>query len=136
MGERHEQRLRLGDLRGLRRPRKARQRCPQGVLGVDRAACGLIELGEGQRGAQLEGAGLLLLRDGDGGEEGGLGGGGVGGVLRAEDFAADTMESGVEPMLSGLAPQRQRFVNAAKGGFCAARLGFDLGEQPLIERQK
>jgi hypothetical protein len=77
----------------------------------------------------------LLLRDGDGGEEGGLGGGGVGGVSRAEDFAADAMESGVEPMLSGLTRERQRFVDAAKGGG-AAPLGFDFGEQPLIERQK
>ena len=120
MGERLEQRLRLGDLRELRRRRKACQRRPQDVVGVDRAARGLVELGEGQRGAQLEAAGLLLLRDGDGGEEGGLGGGGVDGVLRAEYFTADAMESGVEPVLSGLARQHQRFIDAAKGGFGAS----------------
>ena len=105
-------------------------------MGVDRAAGGLIELGERQRGAQLEAAGLLLLRDGDGGEEGGFGGGGVGGVLFEEDFAANAMESGVEPMLSGLARQRQRFVDPGQGGFRAFPLGFDFREQPLIERQK
>ena len=50
------------------------------VVAVDRAAGGLVEPGQRQRGAQLEAAGLLLLRDGDGGEEGGFGGGGgVGG---------------------------------------------------------
>ena len=104
-------------------------------MGVDRAAGGLVELGERQRGAQLEAAGLLLLRDGDGGEEGGFGGGGVGGVLFEEDFAADAMESGVEPMLSGLARQRQRFVDPGQGGFRASPLGFDFREPPSIERQ-
>src|SRR5271163_1639145 len=99
MGERLEQRLRLRDCREFRRRRKACQRRPENVVSVDRVAGGLIELGERQRGAQLEAAGLLLLRDGDGGEEGGFGGGGVGGVLFEEDFAADAMESGVEPML-------------------------------------
>ena len=101
MGERLEQRLRLRDRRNLRRRRKAFQRRPQNVVGVDRAARGLVELGERQRGAQLEAAGLLLLRDGDGGEEGGFGGGGVGGVLFEEDFAADAMRFGVVPALSG-----------------------------------
>ena len=134
--ERLEQRLRLRDLRKLRRRRKAFQRGRQDVVGVDGAARGLVELGQRQRGAQLEAAGLLLLRDGDGGEEGGFGGGGVGGVLFEEDFAADAMESGVEPMLSGLARQRQRFVDAGEGGFRVSPLGFDFREQPLIERQR
>ncbi len=74
--ERLEQRLSLGDLRKLRRRRKALQRRLENVVGVACAARGLIELGERQRGAQLEAAGLLLLRDGDGGEEGGFSGAG------------------------------------------------------------
>ena len=77
----------------------------------------------------------MLLRDGDGGEEGGFGGGGVGGVLFEEDFAANAMESGVEPMLSGLARQRQRFIDLGQGGFGVSPLGFDFREQPSIERQ-
>ena len=101
----------------------------------DRAAGGLVELRERQCGAQFEAAGLLLLRDGDGGEEGGFGGGGVGGVLFEEDFAANAVESGVEPMLSGLARQRQRFIDPGQGGFRVSPLGFDFREQPLIERQ-
>ena len=119
VGERLEQRLRLGDLGKLRRRRKAFQRRPENVVGVDRAAGGLVELGQRQRGAQLEAAGLLLLRDGDGGEEGGFGGAGFGGVLFEEDFAANAMRVGVEPMLSGLARQRQRFVDPGQGGFRA-----------------
>src|SRR5271156_1874970 len=102
MGERLEQRLRLGNRWKLRRRRKAFQRWTENVVGVDRAARGLVELGQRQRGAQLEAAGLLLLRDCDGGEEGGFGGGGVGGVLFEEDFAANAMEFGVEPALAGL----------------------------------
>ena len=54
-------------------------------MGLGWAARGLIELGQRERGAQLEAAGFLLLGDGDGGEEGGFGGGGV---LFEEDFAA------------------------------------------------
>ena len=76
------------------------------------------------------------MRDGDGGEEGGFGGGGVGGVLFEEDFAANAMESGVEPMLSGFARERQRSVDLGQGGFRASPLGFDFREQPLKERQK
>jgi hypothetical protein len=55
----------------------------------------------------------LLPRDCDGGEENGFGAGGVGGVLFDEDFTTDAVEPGVEPMLSGLAHQRQRFVDHA-----------------------
>jgi hypothetical protein len=111
------------------------QRRSEDVVGVDRAADGLVQLGQRQRGAQLEAAGLLLLRDGDGGAEGGFGGDGVGGVLFAEDFAANAMEGGVGAMLAGLARQRQRFVDPGQGGLRALRLGFDFGEQLKIERQ-
>ena len=69
-------------------------------MGFDRAAGRLVELGERQRGAQFEAAGFLRLRDGDGGEESGFGGGGVGGVLFEEDFAANAVEFGVEPAMS------------------------------------
>jgi len=62
----------------------------------------------------------LLSGDGDGGEEGGFGGGGVGGVLFDEDFATDAMESGVEPMLSGLA--RQRLSKLGRAGVPIAEL--------------
>jgi hypothetical protein len=99
-------------------------------VSVDRPARGLVEFGERQRGAQLEAAGLLLLRDGDGSEEGGLGESGVGGVLRTEDFATDAMESRVEPMLSGLVRERQRFVDAVKSNFGAAPRGFDSASNP------
>jgi hypothetical protein len=98
-------------------------------VGVGVASASAIKLGEGQRGAQLEAAGLLLLRDGDGGQERGFGG-----VLFGEDFAANAMQPSVEPMFSGLARERQRFIDYGKGDFRASRLGFDFREQPLIER--
>ena len=104
-------------------------------MGVDRAADGLVELGWRQRGAQFEAVGLLLLRDGGGGEEGGFGGGWVGGLLFEDDFAADAVQSGVEPKLSGLARQRQRRVDLGRGGCRASLLGLDFREQPSIERQ-
>ena len=96
----------------------------------------MIELRQRQRRAQLEAARFLLLRDGDGGEEGGFGGGGVGGVLFEEDFAANAVEFGVEPMLSGLARERQRFVYHRQGGLRPFPLGFSFCEPPFIERQK
>ena len=58
-------------------------------------------------------------------------GAGSAGVLFDEDFAANAMQSGVEPMLSGLARQRQRFVDLGQRGFRASPLGFDFREQPL-----
>src|ERR1700729_2753523 len=38
-------------------------------------------------------------------------------------------------MLSGLARQRQRFIDAGQGGLRASRLGFDLRQESSIERQ-
>ena len=134
--ERLEQGLRLGDLRKLWRRRKACQRRTQDVVGLAGAARRLVELGERQRGAQLEAAAFLLLRDGDGGEEGGFGGSGVGGVLLQEDFAANAVEGGVEPMLSGFGRQRQRFVDRGEGRLRALPLGFEFRERPLKQRQK
>ena len=66
-------------------------------------------------------------------EKGGFGGAGVGGVLFDEDFAANAMEAGVEPMLPGLARQRERSVDLGQGGFHVSRFGFDFRKQPLIE---
>jgi hypothetical protein len=53
MREPLEQRLRLRDQRKFRCRREPFQRWPQNVVGVGRAAGGLVELGEGQRGAQF-----------------------------------------------------------------------------------
>src|SRR5271169_267824 len=110
MRERLEQRLRLDDLRKLRRRRKACQRRPQNVVGVDRAAGGLVEFGQGQRGAQLEAAGLLLLGDGDGGEEGGFGGAGVGLVAHPQNIAARAMQFRFKGATAGSLDRRQPLV--------------------------
>jgi hypothetical protein len=45
------------------------------------------------------------------------------------------VEGGVEPVLSGLARQRQRFIDLGQRGFGVFPLGVDFREQPPIERQ-
>ena len=61
-------------------------------VGVGGAAGRLVELGERERRAQFEAARALLLRDGDGGQEGFFRGRGVGGVALQQDFAARPMQ--------------------------------------------
>ena len=80
LGERREQRLRLGDLRHFRRRRKAFERGREDGMGFGGAAGRLIELGERKRRAQFEAARALLLRDRDGGQESFFRRRGVGGV--------------------------------------------------------
>ena len=97
----HQQRLRLSGLGHLvRRSETLEGRRENGVsIGVRRSGR-LMELCERERGAQFEAAGLLALRDGDGGEEGFLCGRGDGGGLFEQDLAANAMEFGVVPTLS------------------------------------
>ena len=64
-------------LRELRRRRKAFERAAENGLGFGVAPGRAVELGERESGAQFEGAGFLVLRDGDGGEQGVFGGIGV-----------------------------------------------------------
>ena len=61
-------------------------------MGVGGAGGRLVELGERERRAQFEAARALLLRDGDGGQEGFLRRRRVGGVALQQDFAADAMQ--------------------------------------------
>jgi len=73
MGERLENSAVASAICGkLRRRRKSLQRRPENVVSVDRAAGGLVELGERTARRAARSCGLLLLRDGDGGEEGGF----------------------------------------------------------------
>ena len=67
--KRSELSLRLFDLGKFRRRRKAFERGREDGVGVGGAAGRLIEIGKRQRRAQFEALGLLLLRDGDSGEE-------------------------------------------------------------------
>ena len=108
--QRGQQRLRLGDLRHFWGRRKALERgCKHGVrVGV--AARRTIELRERERGAQLEAARLLGLRDGDGGEERLFGGGGVCGVVFEQDIAACAMQLRPERAIAGALDRRHRFV--------------------------
>ena len=89
---RYQQRLRLGDLGHFGRRRKAFERRREDGVGVGGAAGRLVELGERERRAQFEAARALLLRDGDGGQEGFFRRRGVGGVALEQDFAARPMQ--------------------------------------------
>jgi len=60
-----------------------------------------------------------------------FGGPRIGGVLFDEDFAANEVESGVEPMLSGLVRERQRLIDRGEGGFRGVWcLDFDSASSP------
>ena len=113
--QRREQRLRLSDLRHFRRRREAFERGREDGVGVGGAAGRLIELGERERGAQSEAARALLLRDGDGGQEGFFRGRGVGGVALQQHFAARPMQLRFERAVTGAVACRQRFVEDRNG---------------------
>ena len=61
-------------------------------------------------------------------------GAGSAGFWFDEDFAANAMQASVEPMLSGLARQRQRSVDSGEGGFGVSLLALDFREPPSIGR--
>jgi hypothetical protein len=76
----HEQRLRLGDLGHCRGRREAIERGREDGARFDGAGCRLVELRQRKRRAKFKTARALLLRDGDGGQEGFFRRRGVGGV--------------------------------------------------------
>ena len=102
-------------------------------MGVGGAAGRLIELGERQRRAQFEAARALLLRDGDGGQEGFFRRRGVGGVALEQDFAARPMQFRFERAIAGALARRQRFVENGERAVRIARARFGLGQRDLNE---
>ena len=73
----------------------------------------------------------LLLRDGDGGQEGVFRGRGVGGVALEQDFAARPMQFRFERAMASAVGRRQRFVEDRNGAVGIARPGFGLGQRDL-----
>jgi hypothetical protein len=104
--------LSLFDFRKLRRRRKAFERWRQHGISVGGAAGRPTKLREGKRRAQLEAFRFLLLRDGDGSEEGILRWRRVRRVALEENLAADAVQEGLDPMLACLLRQRQGIVDA------------------------
>ena len=136
--QRRQQRLRLGDLGHFRRRRKAFERGREDGVGFGGAAGRLVELGERKRRAQFEAARALLLRDGDGGQEGFFCRRGVGGVALQQDFAARPMQFGFERAIADAFGRRQRFVEDREGAVEIARRGFGLSQRNLqqpVEQQ-
>ena len=111
--QRRQQRLRLGDLRHLRRRRKAFERGRENGVGVRGATDRLVELRQRQRRAQLEAARALLFRDGDGGQKSFFRRRGIGGIALQQEFAARPMQFRFERAIAGAVRRRQRFVEIA-----------------------
>ena len=100
-------------------------------VGVGGAAGRLVQFRQLQRRLQAEAARALLARNGDGGEEGLLGGRGVVGTDLQQDVAANAMQEGVGPAFSRLDRERERCVDPARGAFRVLSFGFELGEADL-----
>ena len=129
-----QQSERLPNVRKLRRRRKAFERGREGGVGVDGAAGRSIESGERERGAQLEALGLLLLRDGDGGEEGFLGWRGIRGIAPQKDLPADAMSLRFEGSLSGAFDFGERSIDRSDRGIDLAGLRLEFRQQRRAER--
>ena len=95
------------------------------------AAGGLVEFGEGERGAQFEAARSLSLRDGDGGQEGFFRRRGAGGIVLQQDFAADAMQFRFKCAVAGATARRQRFVNNRNCAVTIARPDLGLSQRDL-----
>ena len=78
----------------------------------------------------------MLLRDGNGGEEGGLGGGGVGGVSFEEDFAADAMRLRIEPALSAALCFCEDAIKSLERAVGVAGVRLHFGEQCFVKRNE
>src|SRR4029077_6247204 len=92
MSQTLEQRLRFGDLKHFRGRRKAFERWRKHIVRLNRTAGRLVEPRERKRGAQLETAGALPPRDGDGGLERFPTRRSVRGIALEQHFAADAMQ--------------------------------------------
>src|SRR6188508_3091342 len=116
--------MRRFDLGKFRQGRKTRERWAEHFVGVDTTPIRAIELGKGERGAQLEAAGFLTSRGRDRGEESLFGARETRWVLLEQDFATRAVELRVEPVLpappgfQGSKPEgRQRSGMVTRLGF-------------------
>ena len=91
----------------------------------------MVELGERERGAQLEAARAQPPRDGDRGQQGVLGGREIGRVALQQHFPAHPMQLRFERAVAGAVGRRQRFVEDRDGAIRIARPGFSLGQRNL-----
>ena len=121
----------LGDLGHFRRRREAFERRRENGVSLGVAAGRLIELGEGERGAEFEAARALLLRDGDGGLERFLGRSGVCRVAFQEDFPADAAKFGVHRAMTPAIEIRHCVVNNRNRPLRVAQPRFFLGMREL-----
>jgi hypothetical protein len=94
--------LRLFDLGKFRGRRKALERRRHQGMSVSGTACGFIQSCQIENCAKLKTARLLLLRDGDCGEESVLGLRRIGWIALEQNLAAQAMQESVAPVFSCL----------------------------------
>jgi nucleotide-binding universal stress UspA family protein len=87
----------------------------------------VIDFTMAYRRAQLEAPRLLLLGDGNGGEECFLGWRCIRGIAPEQNLAADAVQQRVGPMFSRLTHERQRVLDAGQSSSGAFRLCLNLG---------
>src|SRR5271157_174057 len=129
-------RLRLRDLRKLRRRRKSCERWPERGVGVGVAAGRAVKFGERERGAQFEAAGLLALGDGDGGKVGVFGGVEVCRVFLEEKVATRAVDLCVKPALCCAIEVLKRLIDCCQSGFGLTISRFRFRQSCLDERLK
>ena len=128
LGERRQQRVRLGDLRHFGRRRKAFKRGGENGVRFGGAGRRLIELRQRERGAQAEAACPLLARDGDGGLEGFLSRRGIGGIAPEQQFATNAVKLGFEGSMTSPFGRRQRVVEDGDSAVDIVGASFRFGE--------
>src|SRR5262249_38325335 len=132
IGQGGEQRLRFGYLGEFQGRRKAFERRCEHSVRLASAAGRLIKLRQRQRRLQLEALRRLLLRDGDGGEEGFFSPPRVRWTVLQQYLATDAVEESVGPVCPHLRGKCHRCINPGKRGWRAViLLCFNLGKKPL-----
>ena len=124
----HQQRLCLGDLGHLRRrPETFEGRREDGVR-VGGASGRMVKFRQREGRLQTKAAGPLLLRYGDGGLEGILGGDGIARVALQQDVTAKTMRKREIPAVFGLICLRQGFVDTVQSVLRLRRLCLEFAQ--------
>jgi hypothetical protein len=104
-------------------------------MGIGGAVRALMKFRQRQRRAKLKASRLLLLRDGDGREQGFFRRRGIHGVTRQQHFAARAMQFRFERAIARAIRSRKRFVEDGDGAVGIARPRLGLG-QPRSSRAR
>jgi hypothetical protein len=105
-------------------------------VGVGGTPGRLIKLGERERRAKAEAAGVPLSCNLERVLERFLGGAEVCCILPQQNLAGKSVQEDVAPMLFGFLRERQPLVDAHQSGLQVSRLCLELREETLVEWRK